>query len=44
MKPAPAAVGGARVIRWSLIDKRLRQALQQAEFEYEGVSATWHVV
>jgi len=96
MEPPPEVVGGARVIRWSVIDQRhrptsncqkvvdgelqgptaglaicrhdgneayylfgcdeqwnavtdtwhetLEKALQQAEFEYEGVSATWNVV
>ena len=96
MKGAPKTVGGARVVRWSMIDDRhrptsactntvagqlqqsaaglaicryegdqayylfgcdeewnsitdtwhhtLEEALQQAEVEYEGVSATWNVV
>jgi hypothetical protein len=96
MHQPPKLIGGARVIRWSVIDVRhrptencrqvvegdlqrpaaglaicrydgdgacylfgcdrqwnavtdtchetLEQALQQAEFEYEGVSATWNVV
>ena len=96
MKPPPNIVGGARLIRWAVIDRRQRptgncrqivagelqepsaglaicqyegedayhlfgcdpewntvtdtwhqtlaEALEQAGFEYEGVSATWNVV